>query len=99
MQVSQHWSFLRRTVRELLARGVERRGYELVPAKRPDASEEEARMGLESIPVGRMEPFSTAHYDVLPRGLFDVVPHNYYSPIPDLSRLTEDVWGRRSDLC
>jgi predicted O-methyltransferase YrrM len=99
MQVSQHWSFLRRSVRDLLARGVERRGYELVPANHAGASEEEAHVALESIPIGRTEPFSTAHYDILPRGMFDVVPHDYYSPIPDLSRLPEDVWRRRSDLC
>lgn len=99
MPVSQHWSFFKRGVRDLLARGVERRGYELVPANRVSASEEVTPAEFESIPVGRTEPFSTAHYDVLPRGLFDVVRHDYYSPIPDLSRLPENVWERRSDLC
>ncbi len=99
MQASQHWSVLKRGLRDLLAKGIERRGYELVPANRASASKEKAHVELESIPIGRTEPFSTAHYDVLPRDLFDVVPHNYYSPIPDLSGLPKDVWERRSDLC
>jgi hypothetical protein len=37
-------------------------------------------------------------YDVLPKGQFDVVRRNYYSPIPDLSLLPQDIWQRRSDL-
>jgi hypothetical protein len=53
----------------------------------------------ECIPRGRREPFSTPEYDVLPRDQFDVVRRNYYSPIPDLSLLPDDIWTRRHDLC
>ncbi len=51
-----------------------------------------------SIPPGRTEPFVVGEYEVVPRGGFDVVRHDYYSPIPDLSRLPADVWTRRSRL-
>jgi hypothetical protein len=36
--------------------------------------------------------------EVVPPGPHDVVPHNYYSPVPDLERLPEDIWERRSAL-
>ncbi len=52
--------------------------------------------GFELIPGGRDEPFTTAHYDVLPKGRFDTVPRNYYSPIPDLTQLPPQIWERRS---
>jgi hypothetical protein len=53
---------------------------------------------FEVVPRGRRAPFSTTEYDVLPKGGFDIVDHNYYSPIPDLSGLPDDIWARRSDL-
>jgi hypothetical protein len=53
---------------------------------------------VEAIPRGRTEPFATDEYDVLPRGVFDFVRHDYYSPIPDLAALSEDVWTRRAAL-
>ena len=37
-------------------------------------------------------------YDVLPRGEYDFVRHDYYSPIPDLTHLEADTWERRSKL-
>jgi hypothetical protein len=37
-------------------------------------------------------------YDILPRGEFDFVASNYYSPIPKLSTLGDDIWDRRGDL-
>jgi hypothetical protein len=42
--------------------------------------------------------FSTEDYDIVPRGGYDIVRRDYYSPIPDLSQLPADVWARRSDL-
>jgi hypothetical protein len=51
-----------------------------------------------TIPTGRLEPFQAGAYEVVPRGGFDVVRHDYYSPIPDLSHLPENVWTRRSAL-
>jgi hypothetical protein len=56
------------------------------------------RAGFDVVRRGRTEPFSTPGYDVVPRGGFDIVRRDYYSPIPDLSRLPEDVWTRRSAL-
>jgi hypothetical protein len=53
---------------------------------------------FEVVPRGRTELFHTLEYDVLPRGRFDVVRHDYYSPIPDLASLPPDIWTRRSDV-
>jgi hypothetical protein len=36
--------------------------------------------------------------EVVPEGPHDVVPRNYYSPVPDLELLPEDIWERRSAL-
>jgi len=36
--------------------------------------------------------------EVLPEGRYDIVPHTYYSPVPDLERLPKDIWERRSAL-
>jgi Methyltransferase domain len=56
------------------------------------------RTGFELVPRGRTEPFSTAEYDVVPRGRFDFVRRDYYSPVPDFARLPKDVWQRRGDM-
>jgi hypothetical protein len=36
--------------------------------------------------------------EVVSRDLYDVVPRNYYSPVPDLDLLPDDIWERRSAL-
>jgi hypothetical protein len=36
--------------------------------------------------------------EVVPEGPHDVVPRNYYSPVPDLDLLPEYIWERRSAL-
>jgi Methyltransferase domain len=96
---SRPWKGLKHSARTLVAQGVGRYGYELAPvgsaAKPSDALEPG---GFELIPKGQGAPFSTAEYDVLPKGQFDAVPRNYYSPIPDLSALPSDIWRRRSEL-
>jgi hypothetical protein len=51
-----------------------------------------------ALPPGRREPFAIGEYEVVPRDGFDVVRRDYYSPVPDLRRLPEDVWARRSAL-
>jgi Methyltransferase domain len=86
--------WLKHRARDLVARGVRPHGYELARANPVDHHVE----GFDLVPRGRQEPFSTTDYDVLPKGQFDVVRRNYYSPIPDLSRLPEDIWCRRSNL-
>ncbi len=50
-----------------------------------------------TIPRGRVERFEAGNeYEVLPKGRFDVVARNYYSPIPNLDSLPADIWDRRS---
>ncbi len=93
----QRW--LKRSARSLIARCIRPYGYELAPVgscSGPSGAVE--RPGFELISLGRDEPFSTTEYDVLPRSQFDFVRRDYYSPIPDLSSLPDDVWRRRSDL-
>jgi Methyltransferase domain len=90
-------SFKRKT-RGLIARGVGRYGYELVRSSAGKSSSATNSDDFDQIPRGRQEPFATAEYDVLPIGKFDVVARNYYSPIPDLAQLPENIWERRSTL-
>jgi hypothetical protein len=100
MRSSQPVRRLKLGARKLIAHAVGRYGYELTPAGHNGRSYERTEpAGFELVPKGRREPFSTAEYDVVPRGLFDTVPRTYYSPIPDLSLLPVDIWRRRSDLC
>ena len=100
MRSFQPWRRLKRRARNLVARGVGHYGYELTSAGHADGSSEGLEpAGFELVPKGHREPLSTAEYDVLPKGQFDAVPRNYYSPIPNLSLLPGDIWQRRSDLC
>jgi hypothetical protein len=90
--------WLRRLVRDGLGQAVGRYGYTLA---RTDVLEKSTRAddaGSVRIPQGRDQAFSTTEYDVLPRDQFDVVRRDYYSPIPDLSRISGDVWERKSEL-
>jgi hypothetical protein len=48
--------------------------------------------------LGGFELVRAADYEIVPRGQFDRVRRDYYSPVPDLSRLPESIWRRRSDL-
>jgi hypothetical protein len=81
----------RRITGRIMRRLARRAGYELIRSN-ADGS------GVETIPRGRTEPFSTAEYDVFPHDVFDVVRHDYYSPVPDLARLPNGIWERRSEL-
>jgi hypothetical protein len=51
-----------------------------------------------TIPRGRTQPFVTDEYEVLPKDRYDVVARDYYSPVPNLEQLPDDVWERRSAL-
>jgi len=86
---------LKQGVLDVAARSLRRYGYELAPVARSDGGPPTPG---ETIPCGRTEPFTTAEYDVLPKGRFDVARHDYYSPIPDLSALPGTVWQRQSDM-
>jgi methyltransferase family protein len=98
MSVSELRGQLERRTRDLIAKRARRHGYQLnrTPNVAP-GNGDAADATFELVPVGRREPFSTAEYDVLPKGQFDTVPRNYYSPIPDLSLLPADIWDRRSE--
>ncbi len=91
---------LRRSAGRAVRAGAGLAGFELVRRRsgsgRGDAPRDPT--GLLTIPTGRTEPFSADGYDVIPRGGFDIVRHDYYSPIPDLSSLPDEVWTRRSNL-
>jgi hypothetical protein len=97
---------VRARARGLVARGAGRYGYALVRTGSPVGPGADGQVRAETdpadserIPRGRREPFSTLEYEVLPRDQFDVVRRDYYSPIPDLSLLPDDIWTRRHELC
>lgn len=91
-------AWLRRRTRELLARGAERYGYQLVRGDHLGLAPVPPGADFDQIPRRRRHPFSTAEYDIAPVGEFDIVRRNYYSPIPDLSLLPDDIWTRQRDL-
>jgi hypothetical protein len=84
----------RRLGRHALGRIAARRGLELVPVGSAVASDE----STEQIPKGSSVRFQTDEYEVLPKGRYDVVERNFYSPIPNLELLPDDVWERRNAL-
>jgi hypothetical protein len=83
-----------RTGLRLLSAIARRRGYELVKDGPPAANLESAP----ALPPGRLEPFQVDAYDVVPHGLYDLVRHDFYSPVPDLTQLPDDIWERRNRL-
>jgi hypothetical protein len=87
---------LRRTGGGVARRIAGRFGFDLV--RSADGARTTIPDGLEAIPRGRTEPFATADYDVVPKGGFDIVRRDYYSPVPDLGSLPPDIWDRRSEL-
>jgi hypothetical protein len=88
-------SAARRTGRTILTKLAAERGYEIVKAgSRSPAS----IPAPEPLPPGWIESAKAAGYRVLPEGAYDVVPRNFYSPIPDLNLLPDDIWERRSRL-
>jgi predicted O-methyltransferase YrrM len=77
-----------------LARGLASRfGFELVRSGAPVAA-----AATVEVPRGREERFETEEYDVAPKGRFDIVPRNYYSPVPNLELLPDDIFERRAGL-
>lgn len=78
-----------------------RSGFELVragQAQKGTAEPGSLNPMLETIPRGRTKPFVTEEYEVLPKGRYDVVARDYYSPVPNLDLLPAEIWERRSPL-
>jgi hypothetical protein len=86
----------RKLGRRLMSEVAGRNGLELVPlgAGQPPAPDP----GVEMIPAGPGSRFQTEHYEILPKGRYDIVESNFYSPIPNLDLLPADIWERRSRL-
>ena len=63
-----------------------------------NAAEPAAESEQLSIPVGRVERFDAGDYEILPKGRYDIVERNYYSPVPHLELLPDDIFERRSEL-
>lgn len=85
----------RRPVRALLGAA----GYRLV---RADAPPQPGTLSdgssVVTIPAGATAPFAAAGYDVVPEGRYDIVVRDYYSPVPDLTLIGDEVWTRKSAL-
>lgn len=75
----------------------DRRGLELVPKGARKEALPDAQ-ATEVIPRGGQARFQTEDYEVLPKGQYDIVPRTFYSPIPDTTLLSDDIWERRSAL-
>ncbi len=78
----------------LLSAIARRYGYDLTKGDPTAASPEPAPV----LPPGRDEPFQVEGYDVVPHGLYDLVRHDFYSPVPDLTMLPDGIWERRNLL-
>ena len=78
----------------LLRTLAKRNGFELV---REGTLRTEDQMEVK-IPRSQTAPFVTEEYDVVPRGRYDIVHRDYYSPVPNLELLPDDIWDRCSEL-
>lgn len=56
------------------------------------------RAGFELVRTDQHDLIPKGAYEIFPRGECDVVRRDYYSPVPNLELLPEDIWSRRSDL-
>ncbi|MBS1844828.1 MAG: class I SAM-dependent methyltransferase [Actinobacteria bacterium] len=91
----------RKAGRRLMAEIAGRYGLELVPKRTPSAPapvEVTPDPSMEVVPKGQTVRFQTEEYEVLPKGRYDVVERNFYSPIPNLSLLPDDIFDRRSSF-
>jgi hypothetical protein len=77
----------------LISEVAARNGLELVPAGSAGTDPT-----TETIPKGRAVRFQTEEYEILPKDRYDIVKRNFYSPIPDLELLPDDIWERCSRL-
>jgi hypothetical protein len=89
---------VRRMGRSLISGIAARNGLKLVPMGPGQEARPIDDSATEVIAKGRHTRFQTDEYEVLPRGRYDIVERNFYSPIPDLDLLPEDIWERRSRL-
>jgi hypothetical protein len=56
------------------------------------------RRGFELVRVDEHDLIPKGAYDLFPKGEYDVVRRDYYSPVPNLELLPDDIWDRRSKL-
>jgi Methyltransferase domain len=92
---------VRKMGRRLISEVAGRNGLELVPkatAAASAAAPPASGPGIETIPKGRHTRFQTEEYEVLPKGRYDIVERNFYSPVPNLELLPDDIFERRSRL-
>jgi hypothetical protein len=85
---------IRKLGRRFIASVARRNGLELVPG----GSRLDPDPATEAIPKSATVRFQTDEYEVLPKGRYDIVERNFYSPVPNLDLLPEDIWERRSRL-
>ncbi len=92
---------VRKMGRRLISEIAGRHGLELAPkgtAQALRSASPPSDLGTETIPRGSHTRFQTEDYEVLPKGGYDIVERNFYSPIPDLGLLPDDIFERRSRL-
>jgi hypothetical protein len=56
------------------------------------------RLGYDLAPQGGYELVDPNTHELIPKGRYDLVQRDFYSPVPDLGRLPEGIWERRSAL-
>lgn len=89
---------VRKMGRSLLTEIAARNGLELVPQGSGRNEPSTPDPATETIPKGSHTRFQTEEYEVLPKGRYDIVERNFYSPIPNLEQLPDDIFERRSRL-
>jgi hypothetical protein len=89
---------VRKMGRRVMTEIAGRNGLELVPQGTGQVAPPTADPATEAIPKGSHTRFQTEEYEILPKGLYDIVERNFYSPIPNLEMLPDDIWKRRSRL-
>lgn len=93
---------MRKAGRRLISEIADRNGLELVPTgaggEAPAPAPPAPDPATEAIPKGSQTRFQTEEYEILPKGRYDIVQRDFYSPVPNLELLPVDIWERRSRL-
>ena len=89
---------MRKIGRRLISEVVGRSGLELVPKGTGQVAPSTPVPDTEMIPKGSHIRFQTEEYEVLPKGRYDIVERDFYSPVPNLDLLPDDIFDRRGRL-